>query len=131
MEPFDKDELQDRELDSMLPQWQAPEAPARLRQAVFGEPRPWWRRVWTTSIRVPLPLAGALAAVIVAAVLFWPRPAPRTVTIVKTVREQVPVVQERVVTKVVYRDREAPLPVWQPVAELRPRVIRTREEEPK
>ena len=37
MEPFEKDELTDSELDGALAQWKGPEAPARLRSAVFGE----------------------------------------------------------------------------------------------
>ena len=55
MEPFEKDELTDRELDGMLAHWKSPSAPARLKAAVFGERRlPWWRRLWSASIRVPV-----------------------------------------------------------------------------
>ena len=42
MEPFDKDELMDNELDCALQQWKAPETPVRLRSGVFGERRVWW-----------------------------------------------------------------------------------------
>jgi hypothetical protein len=131
MEPFEKDELQDRELDGMLRQWQAPQAPPRLRQAVFPKPsRPWWLRLWTTSIRVPLPVACALLLALAAGASLWPRPAPAPRTVVKTERVEVPVIQERVVTRTVYRDRELESPkAWRPVAELRPRIIRSRNDQ--
>ena len=133
MKPFEKDELQDRELDALLPEWRAPEAPARLREAVFGKPKPWWRRVWTTTIPVPTPVAGALIAALAVGIWLWPRHVSAPRTLVKTVQVEVPVVQERVVVRTVYRDRPVPKPpqpiVWQPVAELRPRIIS--EEEPK
>ena len=50
MEPFEKDELSDQELDGLLREWTAPAAPARLRAAVFGPPRPRWQRLWRASI---------------------------------------------------------------------------------
>jgi hypothetical protein len=127
MEPFEKDELQDRELDSMLRQWRAPRAPARLRQAIFPAPvRPWWLRLWTTSIRVPLPAACALLMALALGVWLWPRPVPALRTVVKTERVEVPVIQERVITRTVYRDRKVQFPLaWYPVTELRPRIIRS------
>jgi hypothetical protein len=126
MEPFEKDELQDRELDSMLQQWRAPRAPARLRQAVFPAPaRPWWLRLWATPIRVPLPLACALLLALALGVSLLPRPVPATRTVIKTERVEVPVIRERIVTRTVYRDRKVQPPqAWRPVAELRPRIIR-------
>jgi hypothetical protein len=127
MEPFEKDELQDGELDGMLQRWRAPRAPARLRQAVFPAPaRPWWLRLWTTSIRVPLPAACALLLALALGVSIWPRPVPATRTVIKTERVEVPVIQERVITRTVYRNRKAePTQAWRPVAELRPRIIRS------
>src|SRR5580658_10594188 len=107
MEPFEKDELQDGELDGMLQQWRAPRAPERLRQAIFPAPaRPWWSRLWTTSIRVPLPVACALLMALALGVWLWPRPVPALRTVVKTERVEVPVIQERVITRTVYRDRK-------------------------
>lgn len=52
----------------------------------------------------------------------WPRPAAAPRVVIRTERVEVPVVEERVVTRTVYRDR--PAAKWQPVAELRPRIIR-------
>jgi hypothetical protein len=119
MEPFEKDELTDRELDQVLTQWKAPSAPARLRAAVFGEHRaPWWRRFWTVSIRVPLPVACALMVVAVLAIgalLREPRVVVRT---------------ERIYTPLPADMRQDGGPgtvsnaAWRPVRELRPRVIR-------
>ena len=61
MEPFERDQLEDRELDAMLQEWRTPRIPARLRQAVFPKrSQTLWLRLWTTSIRVPLPIAAAL-----------------------------------------------------------------------
>jgi len=131
MEPFDKDELPDRELNVMLQQWRTPQAPARLRQAVFPkQSRPWWLRWWNSSIRVPLPVACALLLVLAVAVSLWPRSVPATRTVVKTERVEVPVIQERVVTRTVYRNLEVESPkAWRPVAELRPRIIRSRNDQ--
>jgi len=126
MEPFEPDDLSDRELDEILRQWESPEPPARLRTALFPETaRPWWQRMWGTSIHIPVPLGAALVTAAVAlAVWRWPSPpvAPPT----RIERVEVPVMQERIVT--VYRDRpSAPavdLQKLQPVAELRPVILR-------
>ena len=104
MEPFEPDELPQQELDELLRQWEAPAPPSRLRAAVFPESaRPWWRRVWTASVRVPLPVACCLALLF--AVVVW-----------RAVR-RVPVEQEahRVLTFEELR----------PVVELRPRIVRS------
>jgi len=115
MQPSDNDELTDRELDSILPEWKAPLAPARLRAAVFPEvPGPWWRRLWTGSIRVPVPVACLLAVVLVLAAWRWFT--PQTIT-----------------TKTIYRDRIASFTAdagaaatqLRPVTELRPRIVRS------
>jgi len=130
--PLGKDEVQDDpELSAILRQWRAPRVPRRLRQSVFPERTPpWWKKAWATSIRVPLPLAIALA--IVLALGAW-RGGSRTV--IKTQRVEVPVIQERIITNTVYRDRIVKLPkssippsarpdrLWRPVTELRPRII--------
>src|SRR5260370_1805146 len=105
MEPFEKDELSDRELDAILPAWKAPLAPARLRAAVFLEAsKPWWRTLWSTSFRVPIPVAFCLAIMLALVAWRWFTPgAPRVV--IQTERVEVPVVKKEVVTRTVYRDR--------------------------
>ncbi len=136
MEPFEKDELSEAELDEILRGWSAPAAPARLRASVFPGPRaPWWRRLWTLSIPVPLPVACGLALLIAVAAWRWTRPVPPVApqVAVKSERVEVPVVQDRVITKYVYRKEPAAesaargfdIDGLRPVAELRPRIIRS------
>jgi hypothetical protein len=131
MEPFEKDELSNGELDDLLRKWESPAPPARLRSAVFPETaHSAWRRLWHASIRIPAPAAFALATVMALAIWRWPvaRPGTAPVAVTKTVRVEVPVIQERIVTKVIYRDRVTKQPIdvqkLRPVAELRPVIIR-------
>jgi hypothetical protein len=124
MEPFEKDRLSESELNELLPRWQAPTAPKRLRAAVFPEHSgPWWRRMWTASVRIPLPVAFAclLLVVFAAARLMRPAPAPRVE--VRTQLVETPVIQERIVERKVYVTPEEQ--TWRPVRELRPRIIRS------
>lgn len=77
MEPFEHDELSPQELDDLLKQWQAPSPPPHLRAALFPqEPLPWWKRLWTISIRVPLPVACCLAILFAIAAWRLAQPAP-------------------------------------------------------
>lgn len=110
MQPSENDELTDRELDALLPAWQSPPAPAKLRAALFPEdPGLWWRRLWHVSVRIPMPIACCLA--ILLALIVW-----------KGSR-----------SKTIYRDRVIPAfattgpdeGTLRPVTELRPRVIRS------
>lgn len=138
MEQPEKNDLSDRELDALLAEWKAPWAPAHLRAALFPDlAQPWWLRIWRVSIRIPLPAAAALAVVLSLAVWRWPVAAPPRVEI-RTQRVEVPVIEERVVTKTVYRDRVVPsrasqtgsnMQGLQPVAELRPRIIGRRNDQ--
>lgn len=71
-----------------------------------------WRRVFTASVPVPVPLAFAVFAFVVfalafiwharAAVSLMPPPTPASI-VTRTV--EIPVVQERIVTRVVHRER--------------------------
>jgi hypothetical protein len=132
MEPLENRELNDRDLDVLLREWKTPSVPARLRERVFGEPdRPWWRKIWSASIRIPAPVAVCLALALALGAWRWIAPAPARV-VTKTERVEVPVVTERVIT--LYRERPAAIkatavPVLRPVTELRPRIIRNRNEE--
>ena len=100
---FENDELTDAELDRLLAQWQAPRAPEGMRRALFGAARPWYVRVWTVSIRVPLPAALALLLALGFFVVEMRRAAPAPAAI-----------------------QNAPLGFKElhPVAELKPRIIR-------
>jgi hypothetical protein len=62
MKPFD-----DTELKQLLHEWEAPQAPAGLRDRVMvRRPQSWWRWLFTGTLRVPVPIAAA--ALILAAV---------------------------------------------------------------
>jgi len=125
MEPFDNQELTDHELDGMLREWKTPPVPGQMRTGVFPERAvPWWRR----SIHIPLPVAACLALVLAFGGWRIATPTPARV-IVKTERVEVPVVSERTVTQIVYRDRPPAMHgltfhELQPVAALRSRIIR-------
>ena len=129
MEPFDRDELSDAELDGLLKKWEVPSAPPNLRAAIFpDELQPRWRRIWTASFRVPLPVAAACAIALAVAAWQWRAPAAPPRELIRTERVEVPVWKDRVVVKTVYKDRVLPQTL-KPVAELRPRIIRTPDEE--
>ena len=132
MEPFENDEWSDGELNGLLRQWEIPNPPAQLRQAVFGQSRGIrWRVVWGASIRVPVPVVALVALLLATGFWHWPRQAANRVSPpsaeVKTVRVEVPVVKKEVTTRVVYRDRNSCQAdedrELRPVAELRPRII--------
>jgi hypothetical protein len=127
MKPFEPDELSDRELDGLLPEWKAPEPPARLRAAIFAEvARPKWQRWWWASLRVPVPVACVLALAAAFGIWRGARPAPPRV-ITRTVRVEVPVAKETLVAKTIYRcdpKRAASAQRLRPVSELQPQIIR-------
>jgi len=96
--------LNDDELRDLLRQWEAPAAPPHLESRIFAGPRrqPWYEWLLTGSIRVPVPALVALLAILSAVVAVLPRrsqplPAPA---------------------------REVRLSDFQPVSELKPRIIR-------
>ncbi len=66
----------DPALKSVLREWQTPDVPPALDARVLESyrrlrrPEPWWRRFFTSSIRVPLPVAaGTLALLFITAVI--------------------------------------------------------------
>jgi hypothetical protein len=65
MEPKD-----DRQLRKLLQEWRVEDAPESLDARVLG-PRqapfkdPWWRSLWTGSIRIPMPIALSCAAAVI------------------------------------------------------------------
>jgi hypothetical protein len=121
---------EDSELRELLREWQAPPVPAAsMERRLFGARKSWW----CASIRVPFPIACCLALSMAA--LVWrsvqpPNPLPPRV-VIETERVAVPVVRDRVVTKIVYKYRPARTPEHEltfnelrPVAELRLRIVR-------
>ncbi len=119
----------DEELRSLLREWQAPLMLASVEERVLAACRPWWRFLLNGYIRMPVPLACCIVLLLAAEAWRWTRPI-QTVTprvIVKTERVEVPVVRERVITKVVYKNRQEQALTFRqlkPVGELRPRIIR-------
>ena len=68
----------DKKLSVLLTEWRLPGAPASLDARVLGARTPWWKRLLIGSIRIPVPVAMALAgALIVMAAALVHRPAPR------------------------------------------------------
>jgi hypothetical protein len=100
--------LNDGELRELLDKWEAPGAPAMLERRIFGDSergkQRWYRWLVSGSIRVPVPVAAVLLAVLL---LVWSlRPAgPRS--------GSAPVAHE-----LAFSD-------FRPVKELKPRVVRS------
>ena len=129
MEPHDRRDLTEQELSALLRDWRPPAPPPDARTRIFSDqPRPLWRRLWTGSVRVPVPVAVCAVAIFAMAVWRSTTPVPPRVVIkteMKTERVEVPVVKERIVTRVVREPVQASTFYGlQPVAELRPRVTR-------
>jgi hypothetical protein len=57
--------LNDDELNKLLDRWEAPARPHSLRLKVFASKPSLWRRLWTGSLRVPIPVAVGAALLIV------------------------------------------------------------------
>ena len=65
MEPLDRDELSNEELDRVLRAWTAPTGSGVLKAAIFGSAgRPWWWKLWTASVRIPAPALLILAVLL-------------------------------------------------------------------
>ena len=96
--------LNDNELRDLLRQWEAPAAPPHLERRIFRRPReqPWYRWLLTGSIRVPVPALVLLVVMLSVLMYVLPRN-----------RQALPV-----------SAREVRLSDFQPVSELKPRIIR-------
>jgi hypothetical protein len=81
MEPMD-----DPGLKKLLREWQVEDAPRSLDERVLSVRQPWWKLLMGGSVRVPLPVALALAVlfVVMGAALLRPRtnpPLPSTINL--------------------------------------------------
>ena len=100
MEPLD-----DRELDKLLRQWQAPGAPPTLHAKVLPRPSQWWRWLATGTIRIPVPV-GIAILLAVAALLYF--------------RTYLPTAER---PTAIQPAKSVSLADFQPVKQLEPRVI--------
>jgi hypothetical protein len=110
----------DAELTALLREWEAPPPNAAGRARLLADfracvaPAPLWRRALTAQIRVPLPVAACAAlALLLTPLAFGARPwtkstpTPEGATAAPVVRVvEVPVIQERVVTRTVYVEKK-------------------------
>lgn len=69
--------LNDDELNRLLSRWEAPRKPASLKSKIFVRP-PIWRRLWTISLRVPLPVAASIVLLFVLWLRYQPAKDPET-----------------------------------------------------
>jgi hypothetical protein len=99
MEPLNEDELKD-----LLRRWDAPSAPDTVERRIFGEPvsQPWYRWLLSGSIRLPVPVVALLLLLLVSG---W--------AVVNSRRDGKPAAQE-----LQFSD-------FEPVKELKPRVLRS------
>jgi hypothetical protein len=112
----------DAELTALLRTWDVPARDAGARSRLLADfrasvrPAPLWRRALTAQVRVPLPVAACLGLVLLGSLYVLGarattppgrRPAAQTEAPPAAVRVvEVPVVQERLVTRTVYVERK-------------------------
>ncbi len=97
MEPLD-----DRELNKILRQWQAPDAPPGLRAKVLPQRSQWWQWLTKGTIRVPVPVGIGVVFALAVFLYFF-----------RTAERLAPVQPAKSVS----------LADFQPVKQLEPRVI--------
>lgn len=124
---------EDAKLKELLNTWQPPPISSALDEQIFASFKtefaraPWWQRFFTASIRIPVPaLAAACLLAFAGFGIFAYKikanasqpiaTAPTITTITKTETVEVPVVHEKIVTKIVYVER----PVQTPAAKIVP-----------
>jgi hypothetical protein len=141
--------VEDRELKNLLGEWSSPEITSSLDQRILTSyrrlflHRPAWRRWLTGSINLPAPVAVTAALLLCVTSYLAARKAtsytletPPAIASVKIVEIPVPVVQQKIVTRFVYKQsgapkaKEGPAPIpppsridlanFQPVSEIKP-----------
>ncbi len=116
---------EDAKLKELLDTWQPPPISRALDERVFASFQaefaraPWWRRFFTASIRIPVPAFAAACLLAVAGFAVFASKikipasqpvslAPQITTVTKTETVEVPIIKEKIVTKIVYVERAAP-----------------------
>ena len=104
------------DLNELLKSWEVPEVPNSLNRRVLSDYRqhvnrvPFWKKVFTSSVRIPMPLMLAQAALLLVVGAFVissfvkqpPAAAPVVAENIQTKFIEVPVIQEKIVTRIVY-----------------------------
>ncbi|MET0625714.1 MAG: hypothetical protein ABW250_22455 [Pyrinomonadaceae bacterium] len=113
----------DAELTALLRAWDAPPPSDGARARLLADfratvrPAPLWRRAFAAQVRVPLPVAAcAVVALLLSPLAFgarpWSKNAPSSVSASENATAErvrvveVPVIQERVVTRTVYVEKK-------------------------
>ena len=65
--------MDDRELNQLLREWKAPDAPPHLQRPERPVRKAWWNWLLTGSIRIPVPV-GVVAALVAAFWLYFSAP---------------------------------------------------------
>jgi hypothetical protein len=83
MTPDDREAERDEELQRLLARWTAPVVPGTLDESVLaafrrqtGAGAPWWARLFTASVRVPVPVALGVVLLLFVTAAFALRPPP-------------------------------------------------------
>ncbi len=104
------------DLKELLKSWEVPEVPNSLNRRVISDYRqhvnrvPFWKKIFMSSVRIPMPLMLAQAALLLVAGAFVissfvkqpPAATPVVAENIQTKFIEVPVIQEKIVTKIVY-----------------------------
>ena len=105
------------DLNELLKSWEVPEAPNSLNRRVLSDYRqhvnrvPFWKKIFTSSVQIPMPLVLAQAALLLVAGAFLfslfvkQKPATTPAVVAEIPKAQiieVPVVQEKIITKIIY-----------------------------
>src|SRR5262245_11888991 len=111
--------VEDRELKNLLGEWSPPDITSSLDQRILTSyrrrflHRPLWRRWLTGSISLPAPVAVTAALLLCATSYLaarkatnYPLEVPPTTASVKIVEVPVPVVQKKIVTRVIHLKAE-------------------------
>jgi len=113
-------EMSDEEVKSLLDNWLMPFSTRALDRRVLQSYRaqrarlPLWRRMLAVSISVPIPIAATMIVILGLGMIMLSRKSKPTQTsapstFVERIRTvEVPVIKERVLTRIVYRDRTFP-----------------------
>jgi hypothetical protein len=127
----DRDEDRDLELERLLARWSAPVVPDGMDERVLSAYRrqvrtaePWWSRLFTASVRIPLPVAVGLLMLLIVSAALALRPVSQSPT-AGTTGPSEPVQAARHVDRPVIA--RTSLAGFQPVAEVTATVVETQE----